>query len=449
MTTSTLPFPKGARIALIGMGCSNRGVLSLLSHRTDLKLSLRDKKTFDIPATLPFLTPPRIIMGEGYLDGLEEDILFLSPTVKESLPEIQRAKDRGALITSDISFFLLHTVSECFAISGSDGKSTTSTLTSSLLRLHGEDVFFGGNIGRAASPALIGETPERKSVLEISSFQLMLPHMGTKRALITNLTPNHLDFHSSLEEYYNVKISLLFSTKEPVINTDDSEIVKRTLALMPYVCYTMKETLPDGMHPQHAYTVRGECVFVDGEEYFPFSALTHRGTLLEKNFLAALALTHGHHTRESALRLAREFVPLSHRCEVIRTLKGVRYYNSSVDSSPSRTYATLSGFSSPVVLILGGRSKGVGFHLLTSLIGQKARAVFLTGENAGEIREAIAPSGVPIYECGTLRECVQGARAVAQYGDAVLFSPASTSFDRYLNFEERGHDFSSLVNQLE
>ena len=445
MTSFTLPFEVGARIALIGMGKTNFGILDVLRQRDDLRLSLRDKGTICFPEGLTADARVRVYSGEGYLDELTEDYLFLSPTVRVDAEPIQKARLRGAKIFSDVSFFLGYTKSVCFGVTGSDGKSTTVSLSGALLCENGEKSRVGGNIGKVLMPYLFSEDAGDFTVLELSSFQLQCKPERVKRGLITNLTPNHLDFHSSLEEYYNAKLSLLYASEEPVLNTDDGEIVRRASHLSPFVSYSMCERVL--VRAEHEYTVCDDVVYQDGLSYLSLREFASRGRTFQKNIVASLALCHGHHTRQSALRAIRAFRPLAHRRELVREANGVSYYNCSADSTPSRTIETLSTFSSPVVLIAGGRSKGVDYGILVLAIRKTVRYVILYGENAEEIRGAISSVDVPCVRVASLSEAVKRAKEVATEGDAVVFSPASTSFDQYQNFEMRGASFSSLVNQ--
>ncbi|MBR2611814.1 MAG: UDP-N-acetylmuramoyl-L-alanine--D-glutamate ligase [Clostridia bacterium] len=445
MTSFTPPFEMGARIALVGMGKTNFGILDVLLQRDDLQLSLRDKGTICFPEGWTTDARVRVYSGEGYLDALTEDYLFLSPTVRVDAEPIQKARLRGAKIFSDVSFFLGHTKSVCFGVTGSDGKSTTVSLADALLCENGERSRKGGNIGKVLMPYLFSEEAGDFTILELSSFQLQLKPERIKRGLITNLTPNHLDFHFSLEEYYNAKLSLLYTAEEPVLNTDDSEIVQRASRPSPFISYSMEERVL--VHAEHEYTVRDDIIHQDGLPYLSLREFAPRGRTFQKNIVASLALCHGHHTRESALRAIRAFRPLAHRRELVREANGVSYYNCSADSTPSRTIETLSTFSSPIVLIVGGRSKGVDYGVLAPAVRALVRYVILCGENAEEIHEALSSVDVPCVRVASLSEAVKFAKDIATEGDAVVFSPASTSFDQYQNFEVRGASFSSLVNQ--
>lgn len=448
MTAFPLPFKKGERVALIGMGVSNRGVLQLLCSRPDLRITLRDRHGIALPDPLPFRVPPRVIIGEGYLRELSEDALFLAPTVRLYSPEIAAARERGALVSSDTAFFFENTVSHIFAVTGSDGKSTTCSLAAQILRLSAPRVRLGGNIGTPLTPMLPNEKTGDLTVAELSSFQLMQTHKTPKRALLTNLTPNHLDFHSSLEEYYNVKLALLFSSNEPILNLDDTVIRTRFSDSMAFVGYTACESTPSPIRAEHIYSLKESTVYLDGVPYLSLAPILHRGRVFAKNLLAALALTHGFHEKDSLTEAISDLHTLPHRRELVRDVDGVRYYDSSVDSSPSRTRETLGDFPQGTVVILGGRSKGVPYDILTDALNEKARAVVLTGENAPTIRDELVGLRAPLFECESLFDAVSLCASLAEPGDCVLFSPASTSFDRYRNFEERGECFARLVQSL-
>ena len=444
MASFELPLRMGARVALIGMGKTNLGILDFLGKiRPDLCITVRDKSPCALPLELPFFHPVEKRSGSAYLDRLDEDILFLSPTVRVDSKPIQDALRRGISVSSDVSFFSERTQSTCFGVTGSDGKSTTVSLGDAILRESGVVSRLGGNIGRVLMPFLAVEQSSDITVLELSSFQLQLPPKHMERALITNLTPNHLDFHLSLEEYYNVKCSLLFAAKKPIVNMDDAEIARRCATVSPYVCYSMADRYD--RRATHAYTLQGDTLLLDGLPYLSLAPFSQRGGTFLKNAVAALALTHGYHTPESAYRALAHFQSLPYRRQLIHRERGVCYYNCSVDSSPARTAETLSTFSSPVVLLMGGRSKGTDYATLCEALMRTVRFVILCGDNAREIADAISPTDIPCEIVPSLTEAVALAKSVAREGDTVVFSPASTSFDRYKNFEERGEHFSSLV----
>ena len=450
MTSDNLVLEKvlryGARVALVGMGKTNLGLLRFFAQwRRDLVITMRDRVAFACPTDLPFLSPVKTVVGDGYLCDLTEEVLFLAPTVRVDSEPIQRAIRLGASVCSDVSCFLENTKSVCFGVTGSDGKSTTVSLSQAILEEGNVLSRVGGNIGKVLLPYLALERSGDCTVVELSSFQLQLPVSNIQRGLITNLTPNHLDFHSSLEEYYNAKLSLLFSAKEPVLGCDDEEIVCRCVSLSPYVSYSMGERYD--RRAEHIYTVREGVVFLDGVAYLSLSGFSHRGRTFLKNVVASLALTHGYHTPESAKRAISFFRPLAHRREFVCEENGVLYYNCSADSTPSRTVETLSTFSSPVLLVMGGRSKGVDYSILCDGLRERVKYVLLCGENSEEIAVAIAPSGVAYEILHSLSDAVGRAKALCVVGDTVVFSPGSTSFDSYKNFEERGEAFSLLVKR--
>ncbi len=445
MTSFILPFRMGARIALIGMGKTNLAILEVLQRRKDLIISLRDKKAFSLPEGLSPDNAVKVYCGEGYLDDLSEEFLFLSPTVRVDSDPIRKARLRGAKVSSDVCFFLEHTRSVCFGVTGSDGKSTTTSLSNAILCESGEVSRVGGNIGKVLMPYLFLEDPYDFCILELSSFQLQLPTKGIQRGLITNLTPNHLDFHSSLEEYYNAKISLLSSVDKPILNCDDQEIIRRSSSLSPFVTYSMEEKAR--VRCAHEYTVKDNVVHLNGLPYLSLDAFLPQGKTFLKNIVASLALTHGYHTKDIARRAILSFQPLRHRRQLIGVLEGVSYYDCSADTTPSRTLETLSSFSSPIVLLMGGRSKGVDYDILSPIVKQMVRYVILCGENVAQIQSALSSLSVRCEVVASLSEAVRLAKVVAQAGDAVVFSPGSTSFDQYQNYEARGAHFASLVKQ--
>lgn len=467
-----LPFDKEKRIAVVGLGISNLPLLRFLSER-GYKVTARDQKG---KAAFSALLPEwealgiKTILGEGYLDDLSEDVIFRSPGIRPDLPAFRAALARGAHLTSEMELFLELTPATVLGITGSDGKTTTTTITGKLLeaecRKKGRGkVFVGGNIGEPLLPYVEEMTEEDFAVLELSSFQLQSMKRSPHRSAITNLSPNHLNWHTGMEEYVAAKTNIyLHAPCERVVLNGENERTKalgKTLSL-PCTYFSSKKTSPKEFSlrtgDRAVYLKNGFLTLFDGKKERPLleaSRIRLPGIHNIENYMTALALTDGLVSRESAEEVADKFLGVRHRLELVRTLRGVAYYNSSIDSSPSRTSAALSALHTPPIVICGGYDKHIPFEPLAKALLQKAKAVVLTGATAEKIKAALevesAACGktIPVYFEPDFRAAVLRAHALAKPGDTVLLSPACASFDAFKNFEERGDTFCAIVRSLD
>ena len=432
-------------IGLVGPGKSNLGVLSYLEEcKEPLLITIRGKDAFSHPRY-----PVRC--GEGYLDGICEDALILSPSVRPDRPQILAARARGVRILSDCEIFFRDTAAKCFAVSGSDGKSTTTALLSHLLTAATkQSVPAVGNIGKPLTPLL--SLPHTAYAVELSSFQLFHYAPKTERAVITNLSENHLNWHKDMEEYAAAKARLYQGTKEPILSLDD-EACAGLLKKAPFGVYSLKKSEKEmsKCKAEFAYYIKNECVYENGRILFPLSLFSLPGQYNLYNLLAALAMTAGYITEE-AVHAIKDFRGLAHRCEKIATVRGADYFDSSIDSSPSRTQKTLSCFSFPVILFLGGQSKGCSLAPMLEEIFSKCRAVLCFGPFGKEAHDYLSAegyTGILPPPVKTLADAVAHAVAIAKDGDSVLLSPAATSFDEFENFMARGLCFCRLVQSIQ
>ena len=460
----------GKSVTLLGAGVSNLP-LARAAAPYCASLTVRDMKSpdalGDAAAELVSLGA-KLITGPDYLAGIPAgELVFRSPGIRPDLPELTDAVSRGAVLTSEMELFLSLERCPTFAITGSDGKTTTTTLTSLLLEVPGT-VFIGGNIGK---PLLYraGEITENDALsVELSSFQLMTVDAPLEVAAITNITPNHLNWHTSMDEYIAAKRNVLKKCGRAVLNYDND--VTRAIAFdrqktteRPLTFFSLSP-LPDGvLRPQDS------AVWLDGETIFSFfpddgktELLTRREIKLPglhnvANLMTAIAVTHGHTSREKIRTVAATFGGVEHRLEFVRELDGVTYINGSIDSSPTRTAAALSALADrPVVLIAGGSDKHISYApFAEAVFSSTVRVVVATGETLPKIRDALMEH--PLYAdkiaAGFVLRCepdfdtaVRIAKDAACPGDTVILSPASASFDRFRNFEERGRHFKDLVN---
>ena len=439
-------------IGLFGYGKSNEGIYKYLSSLgEDLRFTLRT----DTPCDTGGVKFEKLLLGGVALKRINEDILFLSPSVRRDKPELEFAEKRGVILSSDAEFFLSLTKADIYAVTGSDGKSTTTTLSSLMLRDSYASVIPCGNIGEAMTPHL-HDGDGVAYCAELSSFQLSYMKPIVKRALITNITENHLNWHTSFKEYINAKRNIFENAKERIINFD-CPITRSFAKDYPiFAVFSRKESedeLRRKIRAELYVTERDGSIVASGERMLATSDIMVNGEHNVLNFMAAIAMSYGLASRDHIRSIALEFSGLPHRCEFIREHRGVKYYDSSIDSSPNRTIETLKSFNDKVIVILGGRSKGLDFSPLVPALREKAKAIVITGECAPEISEVLSRHSafgntIPFAVKDDLCEAVEYAAANAVYGDSVLLSPAATSYDKYKNFEERGDAFRDLINGL-
>ena len=441
-------------VAVIGIGVSNRPLIELLLRR-GVAVTACDKQERsalgDYADTLESMGC-RLQLGEGYLRELDEDVIFRTPGMRPDLPELTAAVERGSVLTSEMEVFFQVCPCPKIAVTGSDGKTTTTTIIASLLRAAGKTVHLGGNIGHP----LLAETGKMKAdniaVLELSSFQLMTMTHSPHIAVVTNLAPNHLDVHKDFAEYIAAKENIFtHQTVEDiaVFNADNAitaEEAKRANGRARL--FSRKMELEDGVF------LRGEAIIARHNscerEVMRTSDIKLPGTHNVENYLAAIAAVDGMVPDEVIREFAREFGGVEHRIELVRTLDGVRWYNDSIASSPSRTIAGLKSFDQKIILIAGGKDKGISYDDLGPEVNDHVKLLILCGATAGVIRasteQAENYAGLEIVDVADYHEAVALARSRAVEGDVVMLSPASTSFDRFKNFMERGRVFKTIVN---
>ena len=393
-------------------------------------------------------------------------VIFRSPGIRPDAGDLTAAVKSGAILTSEVEFFCEHTPARIIAITGSDGKTTTSTLTSLILTegYKSGKIYLGGNIGTPLFPLLdeIGENDI--CVLELSSFQLMTMDSRATHAAVTNITPNHLNWHTDMTEYAEAKYKVCGKdTKRLVLNATDGYC--RALASATdtdkILFSAYKDNYPDlcaGISAKGIFLRDGKIILSDGadeEVLLSASDIKLPGIHNIENYMTAIALTYGIAEKDAVLKVATTCGGVAHRLELVREKDGVKYYNSSIDSSPTRTIAALSTFNNKPTLIIGGRGKKTPYEGLARELYIRAGAVIITGETADEVSEAlekVAPE-YPDSKLKILREedfeaCVKLAESITPAGSAVVLSPAATSFDKFKNFAERGKVFKELVKNL-
>ena len=435
-------------VDLCGLGASHLPLLTFFPALGIRILSVRDRvPPSDERQRAIRAQGARLVTGEGYLEGLSAGVILRTPSLRPDTPALSAARAGGALITTEAALLLALTPADIFAVTGSDGKTTTAMMTAAMLKAAGRRVFLGGNIGTPLLPRLPDMKPGDAAVLELSSFQLsdMAPPHG--RAAITNITENHLDWHTDMEEYAAAKARIL-GGGVAVLNGDCPETAALA-AGREAILFTLKGK-PYAAHP--TVWERDGTVALDREPLFPKTALTLPGRHNLANAMAAAALVHGAvppHAMEAALRTFR---PAPHRAEYVGTFGGVACYDSSIDTTPARTATTLASFDRPAVL-LGGRGKRLSLRPLVDALLGGAAAAILTGECAPELEEAIReadPEGqLPLLVAGGFAEAVTGALSLCRERGirTLLLSPAATSFDAFPDYRARGRAFAAILSE--
>ena len=446
------------RIAVLGMGISNRPLIRLLMA-AGARLTVRDKQPREkLDPTLCaelVLHGATFRCGEDYLEEIDEEIVFRSPGIMASHPALEAARARGAQITSEMELFFETCPCPIIGITGSDGKSTTTTLVAEMLRAAGHTVHLGGNIGRPLLSDVPNIAPADFAVVELSSFQLMSMTVSPAVSVITNITPNHLDKHKDMAEYVTAKQEIFRHQTAGglVVLNADNAITAGCAAIAPGRVRLFSRTGTD------AAVVLREGVITLCEDdtetpLIPADEILLPGTHNIENYMAAAAAVAEFVPPEAMRQVAKNFGGVPHRLELVAELQGVRYYNSSIDSSPTRTAAALSCFDKPVIVLAGGADKGIPLEPLGPLFREKAKACILVGHTAERIRAAVTGSPeydeekLPVRIENNMEEAVAAARALAVPGDIVILSPGCTSFDLYSNFEERGERFRSAVRAM-
>lgn len=395
-------------------------------------------------------------LGDRYLDDLEVDIIFRTPGMNFYLNELEQARKRGIAVTSEMEVFFDLCPATIFAVTGSDGKTTTTTLIAKMLEAEGKKVHIGGNIGKPLLPRINEISPDDFVVAELSSFQLISMRKSPDIAVVTNVAPNHLDIHKDMDEYVEAKKNILMhqnAFSRTVLNLDNeitdgfSRFVRGQMLRFSMECPVKNGAWLDSSGTIHM-TYRGMDVPVLKRENISII-----GDHNVANYLAAISAVWGYVSADNIRKVAKEFSGVEHRNELIREINGVRYFNDSIASSPSRTIAGLKSFDKKVMLIAGGYDKHIPFEPLAPYIIEKVKFMALSGPTADAIEKAVIThpeyNGCPeIVKVSDIKEALNIIHARAEKGDIVTLSPACASFDAFPNFEARGKYFKDLVNEL-
>ena len=441
---------RGKKIAVLGLGVSNRPLVRLLLEFGCDVLGCDRSPRENLDAEVLQLEQQgcKLSVGEHYLDGVQADILFRTPGMHPGNPAIEALRSQGAQVTSEMEVFFEVCPCTLLAVTGSDGKTTTTTLVSEMLKAAGKTVWLGGNIGTPLLPLVRQMKQEDYAVVELSSFQLMDMTRSPERAIITNLAPNHLDIHKDMEEYVDSKKNI-FRFQQPgellILNADNAI----TAGFMGNGITRFFSRQGKAAH----VVLRDGVIYRGGKAVLKASDILLPGVHNVENYMAAIAMVEGLVEDEVIVRVAKNFGGVEHRIELVRIKDGVRFYNDSIASSPSRTIAGLRSFSEKVILIAGGYDKHIPYDVLGPEICEHVKKVFLCGATAPQIRAAVENCDgfhgqVEMTDCGNFENAVRMAAAAAGEGDIVLMSPASASFDEFKNFMVRGEFFKKIVKEL-
>ncbi|MBR6253619.1 MAG: UDP-N-acetylmuramoyl-L-alanine--D-glutamate ligase [Clostridia bacterium] len=455
----------GKKVAVIGMGVSNTPLIRYLINLKS-EITVFDKREEDKldPVTYEEFKSKGVnfSLGVGYLDALEGfDYIFRSPSMRPDLEEVQKEVSRGAILTSEIEMVLKLCPGTIIGVTGSDGKTTTTTLIYKMLCEEGYNCYLGGNIGTPLFADIDKMKPDDFVVLELSSFQLMTARVSPQIAVITNIAPNHLDIHKDYEEYINAKKNIFLYQKEDglLVLNYDNEITKpfEEEAKGKVRFFSTHSELSNGVILGDDDSKIYICENGDKREVIKADEVKLLGRHNLENVCTAIAAIKELVSVNSIRNVLTTFNGVEHRNELVRVVDEVEWRNDSIGSSPSRTIAGLLSYKDKVILIAGGYDKHLDYTELGIYIVSHVKSLILIGQTAEAIKEAtlkamkeqnIAEEELKIFDCTTLEEAVSVARELSVNGDVVLFSPASASFDMFKNFEERGNKFKELVNAL-
>jgi len=448
------------KIDVIGFGVSNSELVFKLAENGAV-VKLHDKRSEQQlrPEQLKRLKDAGIALslGEGYLDDLDGEIIFRTPGMSYTSPSLIKAREQGKIVTSELEVFIQLCPCPVYGITGSDGKTTTSSLIAAMLERSGKTVHLGGNIGKPLLTILDKVKEEDMCVVELSSFQLLSMRCSPDVAVVTNISPNHLDVHKDMEEYIGAKKNIISHQ-----NAFSKAVISADNAAAAAFASDVRGKL--SMFSRHHEVENGAWMDENGDIYHSNggravkllnrSEIKLPGLHNVENILAAISAVWNAASTKAICDAAREFGGVEHRIEFIREINGAKWYNDSIATSPTRTIAGLLSFEQKLTVIAGGYDKNIPFEPMVNTVINKVKTLILTGATADKIEAAVragegfAESGIKIIKAANLDEAVSIAYSEAKAGDIVTLSPACASFDSFKNFEERGRYFKKLVNEL-
>lgn len=451
-------YIKNKQIAIIGLGISNLPLIDYLYNK-GAKITVFDSRpTEEISEEIKEKIEQYKIaysFGKDYLKKLIKfDVIFRSPSCLPTTPELVAEEERGAVLTTEIELVIKMSPCKVIGITGSEGKTTTTTLISEIIKQSGRKCFLGGNIGIPLFTEIDKMKPEDIVVLELSSFQLMGMEISPDISIVTNITPNHLNIHKDYQEYIDAKKNIFkYQNKEGIlIINSDNEITKAFESEAPgkVILFSSKQKLNNGY-------IFDNYIIKESEEGIRQHILNTkeikiRGIHNYENIMAALAATKDIVDVENSIETIKNFSGVHHRLELVNDENEIKWYNDSAATSPTRTIAALNGFTEDIILIAGGSDKNLDYTPIAKPILEHVKSLILIGETAHKILDAVKKEAniqhknIDIHMCDTLKQTIDLSRKLADKGDVVLFSPASASFDMFKNMYDRGDQFRELVN---
>ena len=451
-------FLDGKQVAIIGMGVSN---IPLLDYFYDKNAKVTVFSTNALSDEIMAKINKyryEVELGEDNLSRLKGfDIIFRSPSALPTKHEFQSAVKKGAILTSEIEMVLKLAPCKIIGVTGTEGKTTTTSLIYEICKKAGYNCFLGGNIGKPIFTKINQMKPQDIVILELSSFQLMGMTVSPNIAVVTNIFPDHLNVHKSYEEYQDAKKSIFRNQTEEgiVILNKDNEITEKFADEVKgkTIFFSSTKKLKNGYVYDREDGFIKKCTDGKCEKILNKNDIKLRGVHNYENICSALAATETVASKEAQIEAVKNFKGVEHRLEFVREIDGVKYYNDSIGTSPASTIAGLNAFDENIILLAGGSDKGLDYKETGEVIAKKVGTLILTGPTAQKIEEATKQAlseekSIEIIHTNNLEESVKVAKEKARSGDIVLLSPASASFDAFKNFEERGKYFKTLVNNL-
>ncbi len=443
---------KDKKIVVLGLGVSNRPLVRLLlSYGCSVTGCDRTPREKLDPEVLELEKLGCVLkVGEDYLDNLSADVVFRTPGMHPNIPALEQLRASGAKITSEMDVFFTLCPCRIIAVTGSDGKTTTTTLIAEMLKAAGKTVWLGGNIGTPLLPVCDQIRPSDFAVVELSSFQLMDMTHSAHVAVVTNLAPNHLDVHKDMDEYVQAKMNIFnFQSKDDTLILNADNEITSALKGNGKLRYFARVGKTD-----NGVWLHGDSIVRDGKTVLNTKDILLPGVHNVENYMAAILAVEGLVDDDTIRHVAKTFGGVEHRIELVRIKDGVRYYNDSIASSPSRTMAGLRSFEDKVLLIAGGYDKHIPYDVLGPQICKHVKKLYVNGATGPLIRAAVEsceeyrPGNPEIIDCKDFTDAVYKSAADAKNGDVVLMSPASAAFDQFKNFMERGAYFKKLILEL-
>ena len=453
-------YIKNRKVAIIGLGVSNLPLIDYFHEKKSIVTVFDSREIGEISREIIDKVTNyamEMSLGKGYLNKLKGfDLILRSPSCLPTIPELEEEANKGAIVTTEVELLMKMCPAQIIGVTGSDGKTTTTTLISEILKKAGYNCYVGGNIGTPLFTKLHEIMPDDKVVLELSSFQLMGMEVSPSISVITNITPNHLNVHKDYEEYIEAKKNIFkYQDRDGItILNYDNEITRNCSAEVrgKVIFFSSKEKLDNGYIVDD--DVIKECDDKLRKHIVSAKELTIRGKHNYENICAAIAATKTLVDISTAIEVIKTFPGVEHRIEFVKEINGVKWYNDSASSTPSRTISGLNAFDEEIVLIAGGADKNLDYTPVAKPILDKVKTLILMGQTSGKIFDAVKEEEekenkeINIYMVNNLSQAVILAKRYSVPGQVVLFSPASTSFDMFKNMYDRGQKFKGIVNKM-